>query len=233
MRAEWISRQGARELVLFFSGWGTNQSLARAVEAASGVHTGFDVLAFWGYDDPQVSAEVMESLKGYASRSVIAWSFGVWAAAQARWIGRPERAVAFNGTLHPVSDEYGIPPHIFSATLARYDERVREKFLRRMCGGSAEREMCRMADAFRTSESQRAELAALERQLAASPPVGVETWEWTVAVIGEADRIFPPASQYRAWMQEPEVAIRRVRGMAHYPFLHFSTWQEMLACLDQ
>ena len=80
---------------------------------------------------------------------------------------------------------------MFAGTAANWgDERARDRFFRRLAGNAEFRRPAR------PWESQRDELAALERRFAASP---LPPNPFRTAWIGGRDRIIPAAAQRRFW----------------------------------
>ncbi|MBD5316242.1 MAG: DUF452 family protein [Bacteroides sp.] len=195
MQSLMIHNDGERRLLIFFCGWGSDASVARSLK-----FRGYDTLAVWDYRSPDFPAIPDR----YEEIVVAAWSFGV-AAAACFIAARPElpvtRRVAFNGTLHPVSDSLGIPEAIFSGTLSGLNERSLAKFYRRMAG-------CREFEA-----PLRPDIAALQDELRAIAALSVPQSVWDFAFISDDDRIIPPENQHRAWQGTPR---RSVEG-GHLP----------------
>ncbi len=213
-----LHRAGRETLILFFNGWSRDASGVAALAA-----DGFDVAEASDYTT--LDSDLPSLAASYPKRILIAWSLGVWAAAKV--FGGSgiefEDAVAINGTPRPVSAEFGIAPEIFEGTAAHWhEERARERFLLRMAGDRAG--LARLPEARRTPESQQSELAAIARQVAASPETASAS-PFHRAVIGTADRIFPAAAQ-RAFWRAAEVEAAE-RDLPHYPFFGISGWREV------
>lgn len=134
MKTDWIIRQGNTELMLFFSGWGMDRTLADHLALSLPYNPVFDLLACHDYRTAEIDAGTCDAMRSYERLTVIAWSFGVWAAAHAP-LPPVSHAVALNGTLAPVNRVAGIAPDVFKATLDTYGDNARRRFNRRMCGG--------------------------------------------------------------------------------------------------
>ena len=120
--------------------------------------------------------------------------------------------VAVNGTLRPISREYGIAPEIFHGTIDNWsDERARERFLRRMAGSAAA--AASLPKPERTPLEQQRELAALAERIERGGDVPDI---YTAAVIGAGDRIFPAEVQQDFWQNCPETEIVHA-DMPHCP----------------
>lgn len=224
MKHHWFKRDGREELVLFFSGWGTDACHAGRFFRDS-LADGFagDMLAFYDYTALTPEIDLQADLSLYRRITLIAWSFGVWAA---RAVPLPaiDAAVALNGTLFPVDPLRGIHPDIFQATLDGYGEESRRRFEGRMCRTPEVLTLFRECSSSRTTEDQKNELLSL--QYCFSGPTLQPGWEYGHAFIGGRDAIFPPACQDAAWDATPRTLIA---AMPHYPFFHCRTIREVTA----
>lgn len=133
MQIEWLKKQGSGRVLLFFNGWGMDAG-AVAHLACDG-----DMLAVCDYRDLEQGRP--EGLEAYAEVDVVAWSMGVWAAANVlpAWGIVSHRLVALNGTEHPVDDRWGIPVRIYRLTELGMNEEGRRKFTGRMFDKAGER----------------------------------------------------------------------------------------------
>ncbi|MBM3161841.1 MAG: DUF452 family protein [Chlorobi bacterium] len=224
MNADWIIRQGADEVVLFFSGWGMDRRIADYFSSLSGPASAYDLLAFHDYRSGEIDAAIGDALCAYRKRTVVAWSFGVWSAVHAK-LPPVTHAVAVNGTLSPVDPEAGIDPAVFQATLDTYNDENRYRFNRRMCGGGEALEHFLSVQPERTSACQQEELDAFSRRLQAGERP--EGFRYDHVIIGGRDMIFPSSRQYAAWKGYPQTVIA---DMPHYPFFHLAGLAEVLAC---
>ena len=173
-------RSGSSELLLFFSGWGSEPGM---FIPGSDTGPGRDILMLWDYRDMTLDPDL---LLGYGRISLLAWSMGVWAAGkalgEAGMVNGPRLAV--NGTPFPIDDGNGL------------SERTLAKFRRRMCGSSETLESLLACGLNRSAEELRDELAAIgdrARGTVSSP------LRWDKALVGDRDMIFPPAGQHQAW----------------------------------
>lgn len=202
-----------RRALLYFSGWGFPADTL-GVSAP-----GYDVYVVWDYTDSGEDAIDPDSLVAdYDEVVVVAWSFGVRVAADylTGCRARVTRTIAVNGTEAHVDDGRGIPHAIFDGTLRGLSAQTFYKFMQRACGSSAAsreyfnqiKPLVREAD----MESLGTELALFGRT---APLAG--GYSWSVVLIGECDRIFPPDNQRRAWAANTDV--RTLPGADHYiPF---------------
>ncbi|MCF8383785.1 MAG: DUF452 family protein [Chlorobium sp.] len=224
MITDWIIRQGAGEVVLFFSGWGMDRRIADHLSGQYSSDPAYDLLAFHDYRSGEIDAATCDALRAYRKRTVVAWSFGVWSAAHAQ-LPPVSHAVAVNGTLSPVDRESGIDPEVFQATLDTYNDANRLRFNRRMCGGGEALEHFLSVQPERLSACQQEELAAFSRRLQSG--YGPEGFRYDHVIIGGRDMIFPASRQFAAWKGYPQTVIA---DMPHYPFFHLSGLDEVLEC---
>ncbi len=229
MECRWLKHEGTDELLIFFNGWGMDERIGEHLLANS-LEKGWngDMLICYNYSVLQLDMDVIEQVKHYKHRRLIAWSFGVWAAQQ---IPLPpiEQALAINGTLYPIDAEKGIRAEVFQATLSSWSEENRHRFNRRMCGSNEALALFTTIAPIRSANDQQQELERLQASLW-TRKTGTGNWRYSHAILGERDLIFPLQSQKTAWQGTPQTIIA---NMPHFPFLHFTTIQELLACLSK
>ena len=184
MKTAWLRKEGSQELLLLFNGWGMDRRigdhLLRQSELAG---LSSDILLCYDYRSLELEAGVMMEAARYARITLVAWSFGVWAARHTE-LPPIARAIAINGTLFPVDDRKGIAPEIFEATLATYSEGSRQRFYRRMCGGREELALFESMAPLRTAAEQQEELNSLKEQLHRAGAAKSALWHYNHAIIG-------------------------------------------------
>ena len=211
---------GRKGIILFFTGWGMDPAATAHLAAGD-----YEVRTFWDYT--ALPDALPDALPRDHELHLVAFSLGVWAAAQLPWEpGSLRSALALNGTLAPRDDTQGIPPAVFDGTAENWLlPRARERFLFRMTGSpSAAQEF---SYGTRTPEDQKAELEAIARacQKAAEPPTP-QKCPYTRALIGTRDRIFPPQAQRLAW-ENAGVTITE-REVPHHCLASLNSWEEVL-----
>ncbi len=224
MKTDWIIRKGNTELLLFFSGWGMDRILADHLALSLPHNPGFDLLACHDYRTAEIDAGTRDAMRFYERLTVVAWSFGVWAAAHTP-LPPVSHAVALNGTLAPVNRVAGIAPDVFKATLDTYGDDARRRFSRRMCGGGEALDHYLSLEPRRSSVCQKEELAAFAARLDA--PGSPESFRYDHVIIGGKDLVFSPSCQFAAWRGYAQTVIA---DMPHYPFFHLESLQEVLEC---
>lgn len=201
--------------MVFYNGWGMD---ARAVAHLTG---DMDVLMVSDYRTLEVND--VPNLSGYVGVYLVAWSMGVWAAANSagKWLPFITRAIAINGTERPVDDLSGIPLQVYALTERGMNERGRDKFFMRMLHGKEEWERFPENKSERRLEEQLEELTAIRMQAETCR----ETIRWDKVYISDNDVIFQTNNQLHWWEERAAVEIIPA---AHYPFYFFRTWNEFL-----
>jgi biotin synthesis protein BioG len=228
MKTTWLRKEGGEELLLFFNGWGMDRRLADHLLGES-LSEGFspDLLLCHDYSTLEPDPGVMSEVSQYNRITVVAWSFGVWAAHHTE-LPPIASAIAINGTLHPVNSEKGINHQVFQATLATWSEENRSRFNRRMCGSGEVLAFFSLMSPERGAADQRAELERLQEHVLTQGSTNGAAWKYDHAIIGGRDLVFPAEQQYNAWRGVSQTVIA---DMPHFPFFHFRNLQEVLACI--
>lgn len=196
MKQHFIIRNNQKHLLLFFAGWGMDETPFLQIHPV-----GKDWMICYDYRSLEFDASL---LQGYSQITLIAWSMGVWAASQVmkQYPSLPiSQSIAVNGTLYPIHETKGITPAIFEGTLQGLNEESLHKFQRRMCGSMADYKDFLTRAPQRSVNELKEELAAIQKQYLSLPP---SDFAWQKAIIGKNDRIFLPDSQWLAWRNKTE-----------------------------
>lgn len=185
-----VSDTGSQRLILIFAGWGMDDHIFTGLS-----RSGYDIMVVWDYTSLHID---WECVTRYTEVCVLAWSLGVYASSLTTHAidYKITRRVAVNGTLTPCDDRLGIPTDIFRGTLEGLCDASVTKFRRRMCATRDDYARFSAVPPARSTGSLRAELQAIEDSMILHVP---SSGRWDKAVIGRADRIFPPHNQRRAW----------------------------------
>ena len=206
MQLDWLVHQGNSKIILLFLGWSCSSHTVRNFKME-----GYDVLTICDYRNFTNSDLIPTILKNYREKAVIAWSFGVWAAAYlSPQLSLCHPIIAVNGTPHPIDDKYGIPRRIFQVTLNGIEKGGMEKFCRNMYGWPVTEEELPN----RTLPELIDELQTLNRLSQNSLP---DLLQWNHAIISEQDTIFPPVHVMNYW-NEKNVPVISWKTGQHYPF---------------
>ena len=212
MQKHWLKRIGAPDLIVVALGWASEPRLVQNIPTE-----GHDVLVLYDYRtlEPLAAADTAP----YGQITLLAWSFGVWVAEQVCRDIPFRRAVALNGTPLPVDARYGIPPQAMAVTRQGIRRTGTDLFDRRAYGTYYDR----LSETLHTRPLEELcdELDALSE--AAAEPYRPNI-EWSAAVVGGADRIFPPAHMAAYWK---ELAVP-VPDMLHYPFGDRTAMEKLL-----
>lgn len=174
-------------LILIYAGWGSDMSLYEHINMP-----GWDTMLCWDYDDFSFDVAM---IKDYHTIYLYAWSLGVFAATQSLKDVRLAKAIAINGTMLPVSDDYGIPIDIYKGTLESLNDRNLVKFQMRMFENSTEyKKYIELLPLKNDIDKLKQQLRNVQESLPTK-----QTMNWTYAFVSRNDRIFPFENQKKAW----------------------------------
>ena len=204
MKYKWLNLKKNREVIIFFNGWGMDESVMKHLNYGS-----YDVLMFYDYNTLDTDFD-FKSLEKYEKKYLIAWSMGVMTASL--FDINYDRKIAINGTLKPIENNYGIPERIYDLTIRGFNEKGRERFIKSMFGA----ECTTLPDIKRELENQKSELSALKNYS------GNQNFKYDKVILSSNDKIIPTKNQSAFWNIEPNL-----EG-GHSPFLLFKSWEELL-----
>jgi len=222
MKSEWLHRRQKERLIIFCNGWGMDANPFLPLGARE-----YDVLMLFDYRDLELDCNLATLFDSYQSAFLVSWSMGVWVGQQIfqSWSHCLQGAIAINGTLCPIHDQFGIPEQLYDATLEQFNATARLKFYRRMCRDR------KVFDTFlgnqpqRSVADQRLELAALQGQVSCQ---AAEDAIYTHIVIAGQDLVVPTANQLAFWQGRD---IRRVEG-SHFLFYGWNSWDELMGVIE-
>lgn len=221
MQAKWLIRKNRRILLLFFNGWGMDQTPFLSLTSRE-----WDVLTLFDYRTLSIPEAVLGAAACYAEVKVLAWSMGVWAAHAVRRLLPPSLTdrIALNGTLLPIHPRLGIPPGLFSATLENFTPATRDQFYANMFSSQAEHRRFLAHAPVRPLAEQAEELLRLWERLHPGPDHFSEEVFFSRVGVGRRDRIFPYANQHRFWKNRCPM---RTLDSDHFAFHTSTTWEEL------
>lgn len=203
MKYKWLNKKQNENLIVFFNGWGMDESVIKHLEPEE-----YDVVMFYDYNDLKTDFE-FSLLKNYNNVHLAAWSMGVMTATL--FDIKYNSATAINGTLFPIHNEFGIPERIYDLTLKGFNEKGAKRFIQNMFD-----EECELPQVDRDIENQKNELSALKTYS------GNTDFKYSKVLISKNDKIIPTKNQCTFWNIEPNL-----EG-GHCPFLQFKKWSELL-----
>jgi len=219
MEIKYLHQNKSPKLILFMSGWGCDEMPFLRINSDD-----YDVLMCYDYRDLSQIHELKEELKAYQECHLIAWSLGVFVSSILFKEDKDlfQSRLAINGSLSPIDDEEGIPPAIFQGTIDGLNEKGRDKFFMRMCGGrSGYADFVKHAPE-RTVEDQKKELICLQNMILKE----VITWDiFDKVLLSSRDMIFPFKNLEKAWKDETN---KLVLNLPHFCFTAWNNWDEIL-----
>ena len=217
----WLHRRREPVCLVFFAGWGMDARPFSPLAAG-----GVDVCMLSAYR--RLELPQLAELHSYEEVVLVAWSFGVWMAAQlCPWPLRAtcSEGIALGGTLQPVDARFGLAPEQFENMLASFDAEKLHSFYQAMFDEPAHAELFLANLPQRSLTELRAELAFLH---AASVHTPTALDIFSHHVITGRDRIFSGRNQARAWGRQTAAC---TMPWPHFPFYSFRSWGELLATL--
>lgn len=194
MKSVWLKRKNSSRLVLFFSGFASDENLLKNADFGD-----FDVLMFYDYSDLQCAFD--PAIFKYEKVYTLAWSFGVWVADFFRKdLPKCAMRVALCGSPKPVDDDFGIPQKVFDATLKNYCSENRDKFFLRVFGAGNFKN-CAEILSKRSAESERYELEFLGK---AFKNFSASADNWDRAICAKNDKIFALKNMRNVWQTKME-----------------------------
>ena len=212
MKYKWLNKENNNKLIIFFNGWGMDEGVVKHLEFDD-----YDVVMFYDYNTLDTDFALSDK---YSEVNLIAWSMGVIAAGvMISGSCHPElvsesvikNKAVINGTLKPIDEKYGINPKIYDLTIAGFDEKGRDKFIKNMFDIDAPKIECT-----RSLDNQKSELIALKNY---KTDIDIKPDK---IIISDNDKIIPTKNQCAFWGIEPNL-----EG-GHYPFFNFKKWSEIL-----
>lgn len=203
-------------LLIFFAGWAADETPFAQYRPADS-----DFMICYDYRDLTWDATLTE---GYEEVHIVGWSMGVWAAAHLPQLATLPlgRRVAINGSPFPVDDTRGIPRAIFQGTIDNLNGPSLHKFLRRMCADTAAFRGFLAVTPRRPLEEIGEELVSVQLQVQTQQRKGEEPLPlWQEAIVGNNDRIIPPANQLNAWQQLQVPVLRNDEAHYHEPLFRY------------
>ena len=201
MKYKWLHCNNNNKLIVFFNGWGMDESVVEHLNP-----TDFDIIMFYDYNTLDVDTE---RVCHYGEKRLIAWSMGVMTATLFNIDYKSKTAI--NGTLKPIDNKFGIPTKIYDLTLKNFSPEGAKKFIQNMF--SEPRELPCIKREF---ENQKQELEALKNYQAN------DDFKYDRIIISDNDKVIPTKNQCAYWNLEPNVR------SGHCPFYLFKNWEELL-----
>lgn len=203
-------------LILFFCGWGMDENPFSLLKSDA------DVLFIYDYTDSSFDYDVSK----YKQITLIAFSYGVYAAGIVNLPENVSKKIAINGTLIPVHDKYGVPPKKFALS-TKMDSQTIVKFRQRLFGGEKAQEHFEMFEnnlPKRSAESCTGELAGMVSYFSKMP---VAKLEFDKIYIGNFDKVVPMRNQHNFWQKTDVSNIIEIES-GHFPFYMFGSFEEII-----
>ena len=202
MQQYWIKKSDNKNLILFVLGWASDYRCVEHIDI-----NGYDTYAVYDYRDGFATLD-RTLFEQYNTITLMAWSFGVYAAEQITKDLNIRRSIALNGTPYPVHITNGLEPKRVSITIRGLAKNGCTEFLKRTYGDSYPK-MQNIVEPRPTDQNvKELEFLYLESQKDYTPHLN-----WDLAIIGSEDLIFSPKNMTTYWGLKGQVV-----PLPHYPF---------------
>lgn len=216
MQSAWLHHNHQPECILFLSGWGMDPHPFLSLPSG-------DYDLYMVYDYRQLQPISLDRFAGYTRLHLIAWSMGVWVAAQllADQADAFATATAIGGTLTPVDQQRGIPPAIYADMADHFNQATLESFYRDMFDREEQLAWFLANRPQRDLQELHDELIAFNNTFIFHGP-GKDLF--SQKIVTSRDRIFSGRNQMRAWGKGSSL----VRNWPHFPFSLLASWRELI-----
>ncbi len=213
MKATWLKQNEGGRLTLFFNGWGQDATVVGHLKSDDSVLMINDYRSL-ECDWPDLSA--------YSEVRLVAWSMGVWAAANtvSHLEEKITTSIAYCGTERPIDDNFGIPLRIHKVNLCGMQRHGTERFNVRMF----QREEERLFYGDQLSSRPLNEMIEELRCIGIQSQTCCASRQWTKAIVPRGDMIIPTDIQKRYWKGRTQI-VERVGG--HCLFARYHEWDEL------
>ena len=222
MKSCWLNNQNNENLIVFFAGWSFDEKPFKFLQCND-----FDVLFVYDYNDFKLPEE-LKNIKNYKHKYLITWSMGVFVANLFKNLFPDfEYKVAINGTISPVDNEFGIPIKMFELTLKHAKIGLEGKFYKNVFQTEEEFQEYSKTPVGRTIENRVSELENLYSEIKNHKELEIQKF-YDFAIVSDFDKIIPPKNQIASHNQNKVRVLSLPYG--HFPFYHYSKWNEILEC---
>jgi len=201
------------------SGWGCDEQPFLNIGSDD-----YDVLMCYDYRDLENASALMEKIEAYQECHLMAWSLGVFVSSLLfkNHNNLFTSSLAINGSLSPIDAEQGIPPAIFQGTIDGLNEKGRDKFFMRMCGGRTGYAAFAENQPQRLLADQKEELICLQNMILNQRI----TWDiFDKVLISSRDMIFPYKNLEKAWENKSD---KLIIDLPHFCFGNWTRWDEIM-----
>ena len=202
MKYKWLNEKNNENIIVFFNGWGMNESIVNHLE-----YNNYDVLMFYDYNNLETDFD-FSIIKKYTHKYLIAWSMGVMCASL--FDIEYDKKIAINGTLKPIDNKFGIPERVYDLTIKGFNELSLSKFVKNMFQNTEANVPTRDFDNIKS------ELIAL-KEYKSNP-----NFVYDKILISKNDAIIPTKNQTAFWKKEANI------DSGHAPFNLFNSWSDIL-----
>ena len=213
MKYKWLNQNKNTDLILFFNGWGMDESVVKHLVCGN-----YDVVMFYDYNSIETDFFDKYNIEVYEEINIIGWSMGVMICAYIiqSYNIRADKITVINGTLKPIDADYGINPKIYDLTIRGFNENSKNRFVKNMFNSSVPSQIEKIE---RSIDNLKNELISIKNF---AGKFNLNPIKPSKIVICNEDKIIPAKSQSKYWGIAPNY------NAGHCPFFTYSSWEELL-----
>lgn len=211
MQYFWLNKKENKKLIVFFNGWGMNETPVNHLE-----YENYDILILYDYRDINFDLSQFDFSK-YEEKYLVCWSMGVYVSNLfKKEFENFDKKIAINGTTKIIDNIFGIPEKIYKLTIKLFNEKSCDKFIKNMFEDEKVNSKIIIT---KTLEELKEELISIQKLEIK------EELNFDLAIISLDDKIVPTKNQIKFW--ENKTQIKQINS-THCPFENFKSWSELL-----
>ena len=216
MKTGWLNQQGNPSCILFFAGWGMDPVPFAPIPVLE-----HDLLIIYDYNKLQTIIPYELTNKRYETLHLVAWSMGVWMAAEMMANDCFASSTAINGTLTPIDNQSGIASTTYDTMIDNFSEAALEDFYFSMFTVKEEAALFFNNRPQRSPDNIFNELVALKKMYSM---YGAPDDCYTRKIVGSRDRVFSARNQTRSWGKDRCTLLK----VSHFPFYAWPSWDSII-----
>lgn len=211
MQFKWLKKENNKKLIVFFNGWGMNETPVQHLNSED-----FVILMLYDYRNVDFDLKQFDFDK-YDEKYLICWSMGVYSANLFKdELKNFDKKIAINGTNKVIDDDFGIPKKIYKVTVKFLNADSLDKFIKNMFDGGKLNPNITIT---RTLEELKDELISIQNiELN-------DELKFDKAIISSNDRIIPTKNQLNFWQNKAEY---KLINSTHCPFDTLNSWRDII-----
>lgn len=209
----------SQKLIIFFNGFSLDEYPYNLLD-----NDEYDLLIISDFRNCSYK-NIVDICENYKIINVVSYSLGVYICVDFLLKTKTQfsNLIAINGTLQPISKEFGINPAMFDLTIRNFDANGRTAFYKNLFSSSEHLESFLLNQPQRQITEQKEELINLKEYVSHNDFSTYSNF-FNKIIVSEKDRIIPTQNQLNFWNGKNIVTI----NAGHFPFYNFKSWKEII-----